>query len=114
VVGDPPVAASKTPAAHYQIVGPRYFETLGIPLETGGAFNAHDRAGAPEVAIVNQEFVRRHLGGRSPIGARVRVQSMEMSGPEYVEREIVGVSVQVKVDSLGEQEKSVEIYVPIM
>jgi putative ABC transport system permease protein len=113
VVGDPPVADSKTPAAHYQIVGPRYFETLGIPLEAGRAFNEHDRAGAPEVAIVNQEFVRRYLRGKPPVGARVRVQAMQMSGPKYVEREIVGVSAQVKVDGLGEQEKAVEIYVPI-
>ncbi|HEY1340248.1 MAG TPA: ABC transporter permease [Bryobacteraceae bacterium] len=113
VVGRPAVEESKTPAAHYEMVGARYFETLAIPIVEGRGFNDRDRAGAPEVAIVNREFARRYLAGMPAVGARVRVQSMQMSGPRYVEREIVGVSGQVKVDGLGEQEKTVEIYVPI-
>jgi putative ABC transport system permease protein len=104
---------SRNKSAHYQIVGPRYFETLGIPILAGRSFSVGDRPGAPQVAIVNQEFARRYLAGRQAIGARVRVHSMAMSGPKYVEREIVGVSGQVNVDGLGEKEKAVEIYVPI-
>jgi putative ABC transport system permease protein len=107
------VEESKEPAAHYQMVGARYFETLGIPIVAGRAFSERDRTGAPQVAIVNQEFANRYLAGRPAIGARVRVQAMDMGGPKPVEREIVGVSGQVKVDGLGEEEKSPEIYVPI-
>jgi putative ABC transport system permease protein len=100
-------------SAHYQIVGARYFETLGIPLESGRAFTDRDVESAPQVAIVNREFVRRYLGGRDPIGAHVIVQAMDMGGPKPVDREIVGVSGQVKLDSPGERESAVEIYVPI-
>jgi hypothetical protein len=32
--------ASRSGSTHYQIVGARYFETLGIPLEAGRAFTA--------------------------------------------------------------------------
>lgn len=38
---------------------------------------------------------------------------MDPSGPRMVDREIVGVVGQVKVDGLGETENAVEIYVPI-
>jgi len=113
VVGAPVTDASNTPAAHYQIVGARYFETLGIPLRAGRAFNDRDSRAAPPVAIVNREFVRRHLDGRPALGRHVQVQAMDPSGPRMVDREIVGVVEQVKVDGLAEAENAVEIYVPI-
>jgi len=94
-------------------VGARYFEALGIPLEAGRAFGERDTQSATQVAIVNHEFVRRYLPGRDPIGQHVIVQAMDMGGPKPVEREIVGISGQVKLDSPGESENAVEIYVPI-
>jgi putative ABC transport system permease protein len=113
VVGDAPHDATNTPSAHYQIVGARYFETLGIPLQSGRAFDNRDNNGAPQVAIVNQEFVRRYLPGRAALGTHIRVSAMDMAGPKSVEREIVGVSGQVKVNGPGEEENIVEIYVPV-
>jgi putative ABC transport system permease protein len=113
VVGAPVTDASNTPSAHYQIVGARYFETLGIPLETGRAFDDRDTQANAQVAIVNHEFVRRYLKDRPVLGAHVRVAAMDMSGPKMIDREIVGVAGQVRVDRLGETENAVEIYVPI-
>ena len=113
VVGEPPPPMAGGPAAHYQIVGAQYFETLGIPLEAGRPFDSHDNDASQQVAIVNQEFVRRYLHGGRAIGRHVRVQAMKISGPTMVEREIVGVSGQVKVDGLSEAEKNTEIYVPL-
>jgi putative ABC transport system permease protein len=100
-------------AAHYQIVGPQYFETLGIPLLAGRPFGDSDRGPARPVAIVNEEFVRKYLSGKPAVGRHVRVQSMGMNGPGWVDREIVSVSGQVAVDGLAESEKSAEIYVPL-
>ena len=93
--------------------GARYFETLGIPLVAGRAFTPHDDSSAPEVAIVNREFVRKYLDGKTAVGTRIRVHAMDPAGPRYVEREIVGVAGQVKVDGLNEPEGTVEVYVPI-
>jgi putative ABC transport system permease protein len=101
-------------SSHYQIVGARYFETLGIPLQSGRVFQDRDNAHFTPVAIVNQELVRRYFSGRSPIGAHIRVAAMDMSGPKMIDREIVGVVGQVKIESPGEAENVVEIYVPIM
>jgi len=114
VVGEPPRSEAASPAAHYQIVGPRYFETLGIPLRSGRVFDEQDTAAGPQVAIVNDEFVRQYLHGRPAVGAHLRVQAMDPGGPKPIEREIVGVIEQVKVEGLGERQNDVEIYVPIM
>ncbi len=113
VIGQPAPAESRRPTAHYQMVSARYFGTLGIPLVRGRAFTERDDAKSTPVCIVNQAFVRRHLQGLEPIGTRVRVQAMDMRGPTPVEREIVGVIGQVKVDGLGERQDAVEVYVPL-
>jgi predicted permease len=49
-------------------VGPRFFETLGIPIVAGRDLTAADVQGAQNVAVVNETLARRYLGGRSPIG----------------------------------------------
>jgi len=114
VVGEPAPAQGNGPSAHYQIVGPQYFEALGIPLNAGRSFNDHDTATAPAVAIVNEEFVRHYLHGQPALGKHIRVQAMDPGGPKMVEREIVGVINQVKVEGLGEKQNDAEIYVPIL
>jgi len=51
-------------------IGPGYFGRLGIPLIAGREFTGADNLAAPQVAIVNQQFVKHFLEGRNPIGAR--------------------------------------------
>jgi putative ABC transport system permease protein len=113
IVGDAPRDGANLLPAHYQIVGARYFDTLGIPLLAGRPFDTHDTNAAPQVAIVNQEFVRRYMAGRQPVGVRIRVSNMDNAGPKPVERQIVGVVGQVKVSGPAEEENAVEIYVPV-
>jgi len=113
VVGRPKPEAANEPAAHYQMVNAGYFRTLGIPIVRGRAFTATDDAGHPQVCIVNEELARRYLGGQDPIGATVNVAAMDPEGPKPMDRIVVGVSHQVKVDGLVEKETPPEIYVPI-
>jgi predicted permease len=75
--------AAERPAASWNRVSPRYFETVGTPLLGGRAFDQRDRAGSPLVAIVSQSFAKRHFGGADPIGRRI--------GQTVPEIEIVGV-----------------------
>jgi hypothetical protein len=58
-----PVGESEQPAANYQIVSAKYFETLGIGLLRGRVFTEHDTAAAAPVCMVNEELVRRYLKG---------------------------------------------------
>jgi predicted permease len=53
-------------------VSPRFFATYGIQLLTGRDFSVADRDGAPSVAIVNESFARRFLGGGNPVGREFR------------------------------------------
>ncbi len=50
-----------------------YFETMRIPIVAGRGFRSGDRAGAPPITVVNEEFGRRFLKGTNPIGHHVRV-----------------------------------------
>jgi putative ABC transport system permease protein len=113
IAGDVSVENSRLLSAHYQIVSGSYFRTLGIDLLRGRTFDAHDGLQAAPVCIVNEEFVRRFLAGRDPIGRIVGVHNMAMSGAsETVPREVVGVIRQV-AEAAGEKERALEIYVPI-
>jgi len=51
---------------------PGWFSTYGTSLLAGRDFDPRDRLGAPPVAIVNEAFARRFLGGKSPHEARGR------------------------------------------
>jgi len=84
-------------------VGPRFFETLSIPVSQGREFLATDRDGAPAVAIVNQTFVNTYFPGRGVLGHRVEI------GGES-DAEIVGVVRDSKIDTIGEAPKSVVYY----
>jgi predicted permease len=52
------------------LVGPRFFETLGIPIVSGRDFTAADMAG-PRVAALNETAARRFFQGDRPVGSVV-------------------------------------------
>ena len=112
VVGDPPVEAANMPAAHYQITGARFFETLGIPIVRGRAFGVSDTANGPPVCIVSEGFVRRYARGRDPLQLQVRVDAMTPEGPKPVTRQVVGVAHAVK-ETPSDDGSAVQIYVPL-
>jgi predicted permease len=77
---------------HFNLVGPRFFETMQIPLAAGRTLRDRDMAG-PRVAVVNETFVRRHLPGEPVLGRRFR-----WSRENPTEVEIVGVVRDAKYD----------------
>ncbi len=110
IVGDPPIAQTLQTNAHFQIITPRYFETMGITLLQGRTFTDRDTTTSVPVCIVNEELARRYFSGRNAVGARVSVPSITSKMP--VEREIVGVVRQIAMRP-GEVERPLEIYVPL-
>ncbi len=66
-----------------------FFSTLEQPILTGRGFDALDVSDNRSAVIVNTSFVERVLGGRNPIGRRIRYKiSDEEPRPWF---EIVGV-----------------------
>ncbi|HEV2853796.1 MAG TPA: ABC transporter permease [Thermoanaerobaculia bacterium] len=67
-----PVREGEEPAARYRAVSPRYFEVLGIPLDSGRDFTPFDDGDAPGVVVVNRTMARRFWPDESPIGKRIQ------------------------------------------
>jgi len=64
-------------------VGPRFFETMGIPLIAGRALNEQDALERLPVAVISEGVVRRLFPDRNPLG-----QHLDVFGTD---REVVGV-----------------------
>ena len=91
---------------HYKSnnVGPDYFRVMSIPILDGRQFSATDRAGSPEVAIINENFARLLFGNASPAGHRIQY-------PQGESVSIVGVARNSKYFTLGE-ENALAMYTP--
>ncbi|NOT06595.1 MAG: hypothetical protein HOP28_00140, partial [Gemmatimonadales bacterium] len=76
----------------YHVVGPEYFKTLRTPLVQGRDFSDQDRAGAPQVLIVNQTAARTIWGGADPLRTPVG------SGDEATQ--VVGVVGDARYEDL--------------
>jgi putative ABC transport system permease protein len=87
VSGSVPLADNLRSALRNQVT-PGFFATYGQRLVAGRDFTDRDREGAPRVAIVNEAFARRFLGGANPIGHTTRALS---EVPPEAPMEIVGV-----------------------
>ncbi|HXW84948.1 MAG TPA: FtsX-like permease family protein, partial [Candidatus Binataceae bacterium] len=90
---------------YWQIVGDRYFETMGIRLIEGRFFDDRDGVSGTPSVIINQTMARLYYGNQSPIGRRVR--------PAFQDpwRIIVGVVEDVKNAGL-DKPSGTELYLP--
>jgi predicted permease len=68
-------AGSRRPSSPVNCVTPAYFSTLGIPILAGRAFREGDTASSEPVAIVNVKFIQNFFHGKSPLGARIHVDT---------------------------------------
>jgi len=80
------------------LVGDAYFQTMGIPLIRGRAFDAHDNGAAPKVVIINQAMADKYWPGADPIGKHIQVQ-----GPNAGSAEVVGIARTAKYRNIVEQ-----------
>jgi predicted permease len=82
---------------YFNIVGPDYFETLGIPTVAGRAFAPTDIDGAPGVVVINAHMAAHTWRGDNPLGKRISIDGP--SGPWLT---VVGIVRDTKYNSLGE------------
>ncbi|HEX8354700.1 MAG TPA: ABC transporter permease [Pyrinomonadaceae bacterium] len=92
----------------FNIVGPRYFETMGTALVRGRDFTDADGAGAPGVAVVNETLAAQLWPGEDPLGKRLSFEGRK--GPLL---EVVGVARDGKYRSLGDRSRPY-FYRPLM
>jgi putative ABC transport system permease protein len=75
---------------YWQVVGDRFFETMGTRLLEGRLFDARDVASAQPAVVINHTMARTYYGNDSAIGHRLRLGFQD---PWYT---IVGVVEDVK------------------
>ncbi|MGH9384207.1 MAG: ABC transporter permease [Vicinamibacterales bacterium] len=110
------VAGKPTPEqrqALCQLVSEGYFDTLGLKLLRGRTFTAAEVNGSRQLAVVNQTFATRYLGGEDPIGRMTRVLMLEklpqpVANPVF---EIIGVVADARNQGVVDP-PSPEMFIP--
>ena len=97
------------PTALITVASPGHFETLGVPLHSGRGFGAADRLDTPPVAIVNQAFVSRYIGGANALEQRIHIGSPQQRRHTA---SIVGVVADYR-NAGPTQPIRPEIYIPV-
>jgi predicted permease len=62
----------------WEIAGPDYFSTLGIPLLAGREITEQDQPSSNKVCVINEAFAKRFFTGRNPLG--MHVDKYEIAG----------------------------------
>ena len=101
----PDTGAQQHVQFNWNAVTPDYFRVMEIALLKGRDFAAGDNGGT-NVAIVNDEFVRRYLGTREPIGTTFIWKDARMPF------QIVGVVRATKNMTIGEDSRA-QLYEPL-
>jgi putative ABC transport system permease protein len=109
------------------LVTPDYFRAMNIPLLRGRVFsesddrshlagrdlskmNESERANAAlKVAVIDEEFARRHWPNEEAVGKRIRIGGDDPQNPVL---EVIGVVGRVKMDSLNQNSDRVQGYFP--
>jgi len=89
---------------YYYVVSPGFFRTVGTKLVAGRDFTWNDKVNTPPVAIVNETFAKRILGGTDKVGSFFR------NGPLV---QVVGIVEDGKYQGLAE-EAFPALFVPIL
>jgi len=64
----PDVPNGGSNAVRWNLAGPDFFSTLGVPVLSGRDFADSDTASSPFVGIINEEFAKRFLPNVNPLG----------------------------------------------
>jgi macrolide transport system ATP-binding/permease protein len=89
----------------FNVVGPDYFRTMGIPLVHGREFGFRDDERAPGAVVVNETMARRYWPGGQALGGTVQLWGRD--------RTVVGIVKDIKYQNLGEAPRPY-IYLPVL
>jgi predicted permease len=82
------------------LTGPKYAETLGVPLLRGREIDQRDTPAARQVAVINQTFADRYFKDQNPVG---RTFSFDDDSDKQQWIEIIGVVGDLKGDNAREK-----------
>ena len=106
-----PATENEMKMALSYVVQEDYLRVMGIALERGRFFTAHDNETAPHVAVIDDVFAKQYFGDQDPIGQRIVVPNKGGSA------EIIGIVGHVKqwgLDTDDTESLRAQLYVPYM
>ncbi|SPF48411.1 conserved membrane hypothetical protein [Candidatus Sulfopaludibacter sp. SbA4] len=89
------------------VVGPGYFQTVGIPLLRGRDFRPLDTQSTPRVAIINEAAAAHFWPGQEAVGKRLHFFG------DINPAEVVGVARNANYQNIGEEPQSL-IYLSLI
>jgi putative ABC transport system permease protein len=102
VEGEPDVPGQRR-EARFNVVGPGYFSTLGVPLIAGRDFGGSDNLSAPTVVVINRAMLQQFWPNQNPIGKRISTNNKNW----YT---VVGIAGDVRQRGLESRPKP-EVYI---
>jgi putative ABC transport system permease protein len=108
IVGVPRASAGASQTLNFVSVSPAYFRVMRIPLLAGRAFDQHDVASSPRVAVISAAMATTYFPKQNPIGQRLR---SGLPPDDGTVREIVGVVGNVRDVGLA-KDPGPMMYVP--
>ena len=97
----------EAPESRWDMVGPNFFTTMGIPVLYGREIGPQDSGDGQRVGLLNQTAAHYYFGDRNPLGSRIMVKTTE--GPaDFV---VIGVVSDSKHGSVREKPQR-RFYIP--
>jgi predicted permease len=81
--------------SRFNLIGPGYFSTLGVPLVAGREFTVSDGMEAPKVAVVNRAFAKKFGLGNDVVG--------KFMGRDSLDTQIVGLVTDAKYSEVKQE-----------
>jgi putative ABC transport system permease protein len=102
-VPDPP--PDQWPDVVLRVIGPNYFNTMGISLVSGRDFTEHDNTRGRPVVIVTEKMAKHYWPGQNALGKRLK------TGTTAPWQEVVGVVKDVRQNDFIAEPK-MQMYMP--
>ena len=117
VNGRPAPEGQPLPLVSMVTVGPRYLQTIGVPLMRGRALLETDGLPGQEAVVINERLAAVHFPGEDPIGKMIRLSELAPSNPATGWATIVGVmpNVRQRFQFTGAQDRLPDavVYLPV-
>jgi putative ABC transport system permease protein len=105
---------SQRPICGFKVVGPSYFDTVGMRLLKGRSLDESDIAGGMPVTVINETMAKTYFKGEDPLGKRILIPPLvfgKSGRGADVPWQIVGV---VKDEKVGGKMFSITEDVPVV
>jgi putative ABC transport system permease protein len=97
--GYAPADGEENPQARFRVVGPGFFNVLGVPMLAGRDFNADDRRGSELVVVISESVARRVFPDGDAIN-RTIWWTDQYFGPKAQPRRIIGIVADVDDENI--------------